>query len=631
MKKILSLFAVILMVASISFAQTTLFEDDFEGFTVGDFVNEADVSGFWDTWSGGAGTAEDAVISNDQNNTDAGANSMLVDGTNDMVLLLGNETTGEFTLSVMYYIETGFGGYINFQHSEEMGQEWAFELMLDENGTGELTANGTTTACTYPKDQWFEIFCTISVETDEITLTVDGTDILTWQFSLQADGTPGTNRLGAVNIYAGAPAEQTAKYYVDDIEYIQTLAPVEHAELELSATEFTLDGLMNETLTLSNTGAEDMTFDALVYYPSPVAKSALTTNNSTTTTTTTTTKVVRLNSISSTKLDKPIELNLDEKDATLTHNTGAMVTSIGWNSTENVDVQSSALFKYDNNATAGVDIKDYIGMELASVIIFCGALPVDGSSQVEIFEGRDGIFSGPKYDATTTEIFTPNADGQASVTLTDPVFISGKDLFVGWGFTQLAGENYCIAVDSDTPTAAEGANWLKNGPSWSEFSDYGNLGIVAMLTGEAMHQWLTLDLTQGVIAPDGTQDVTLQFDIAGMETGNYLSTVTIKTNDDDDEESYVEIPVNLTLGTGISGTEHTSIATYPNPTSDFFNVVANENINQINVLNISGQMVKNISVNTNTYKVNTSDLQAGIYFFEITTNNQTITKKVIVK
>lgn len=83
MKKIFTFLLVGLLTTSLSFGQTTIFEEDFESFTVGDYVNEADVSGFWDTWSGGAGDAEDAVISTDQNLTTAGANSMLVDGTND--------------------------------------------------------------------------------------------------------------------------------------------------------------------------------------------------------------------------------------------------------------------------------------------------------------------------------------------------------------------------------------------------------------------------------------------------------------------------------------------------------------------------------------------------------------------
>ena len=153
MKKFFTLLVVGLLISSLGMSQTTLIDEDFESFTVGDYVAEQDVSGFWTTWSGGTGGAEDAVISDDQNLTGGGANSMLVSGTNDMVLLLGNKTTGEYTVSINYYVETGFGGYINIQHSEEMGIEWAWELYFNEDGSCLFVADGhQITNFSYPKD-----------------------------------------------------------------------------------------------------------------------------------------------------------------------------------------------------------------------------------------------------------------------------------------------------------------------------------------------------------------------------------------------------------------------------------------------------------------------------------------------
>ena len=348
MKKFFTLLVAGLLISSFGFSQTTLIEEDFEGFTVGDYVAQEDPSGFWTTWSNDPGSSEDAVISDDQNLTSGGDNSMLVSGTNDMVLLLGNKTTGEYTLSINYYVETGFGGYINIQHSEEMGVEWAWELYFNEDGSCLFIADGQQiTSFSYPKDQWFEIFAEVSLDDDQITLTVDGVEFLTWQFSLQADGTAGTNCLGAVNIYAGVQSGsgETPKYYVDDIEYIETVAGVPHPEVELSATEYNVDGTANQTLTITNTGAEVLNFDALVNYPAPTSKKVSEINNTNTQTTSSTKQLV---SMSSTKPVKPVEIVLG-KDGELTHLEAAIATYVGWNSGDNVDAQASALFKYDNN------------------------------------------------------------------------------------------------------------------------------------------------------------------------------------------------------------------------------------------------------------------------------------------
>lgn len=605
-------------------AQTTLYEDDFEGYTAGDYVTTA---GDWQTWSGGSGTSEDATISDAYNHTTDGANSMEIDANNDIVYMTGDQTSGIYQVKFWYYVPTGQGAYFNVQH--DFGANWAFSAEMYDGGSGIITYDNpaVTVNYTFPQDQWFEIVLDIDMETDNVVVTIDGTEVGSWQFSLSESAGGPMLKLDCINFYGYA--DVTPPYYVDDFEFIEVLSGVEPPELELSETSFTSDGSANQTLTLTNSGEEEMTFEALVAYPESNPVFGQSTNNSSFENTNS--KEVSLSLPGSKKLEKPIEVDLDTKDATITHLVSDVTSSLGWGGTDNTDAQAVALFKYDNNATAGVDLKDYIGMYVSNVILMFNDVPVSGSTEFQLFEGRDGFERGPMGSPVVTEDFTVTTAGeQVTVTLTTPYFVSGKDLFVGSAFTQLPDE-HCIGMDDGPP--ADDANWTKTGVAWSEVvnADFGNFGIVVNLTGDPMHQWLTLDNTMGTISASGTQDITLQFDITDMVSGQYSSTLVIKTNDNDDSESYNELPVTLDVSVSVDDMERTAVMTYPNPAYDFLNVASFSEIKNVAVYNTAGQLVSEMNTSGTEVNMPISDLSAGVYFVKIKTVDQTVTRKFIVK
>ena len=622
MKKLFTFFIVSFMFVTLSFSQTTIFADDFEGFTVGDWVSS---SPDWDTWSGTTGGADDAEISDDYNHTAAGANSLKIIANDDIVYYFGDKTTGEYQVKFWYYLPAGQGGYFNIQH--DFGAIWAFSVEFHDGGTGFLHVNDANHNFVYTQDEWVEVVMDIDLGADNIVLTIEGTEVHNWAFSQEESGGAPDITLDCVNFY-GYPAV-TPPYYVDDFEFIEVAAGVEHPELELSAAEFNVDGLTNQTLTLTNTGEELMTFDALVYYPQPAKKNNTQISNNSNNTTT---KIIKLNSMSNEQLDTPIKVNLNPKDEVITHLTGDIGGSLGWGGTNNVDARAAALFKYDNNVTAGVDIKDYIGMEISNVIIFVNDIPVSGSTDIEIYEGRDGIENGPMNAPITTESFTVSTAGsQVPVDITSPVYVSGKDLFIGWTLTQLPGE-HCVSMQEAPPT--DDANWTKTGVAWSEITNptFGNFGIVATLTGTIIHQWLALDVTTGTVAANGgTQDIELQFDLTGMSEGTYSSTVIIKTNDDDDDESYNEIPVTLDVGAGVNGLENSGIMTFPNPVTDIFTIVSETEINNVKITDLTGRLIQEIAPHSKSYKFDLSKLSKGVYIFNINTANHSVSRKIIVE
>ena len=94
--------------------------------------------------------------------------------------------------------------------------------------------------------------------------------------------------------------------------------------------------------------------------------------------------------------------------------------------------------------------------------------------------------------------------------------------------------------------------------------------------------------------------------------------------------------IYLTLGLGTSlSTENLISKTteiFPNPANNNINIASYlEKIDNVQILNISGQTVYNKNTNTNTLNINTSKLAKGIYIAKIKANNTTTTKKVIIE
>lgn len=67
---------------------------------------------------------------------------------------------------------------------------------------------------------------------------------------------------------------------------------------------------------------------------------------------------------------------------------------------------------------------------------------------------------------------------------------------------------------------------------------------------------------------------------------------------------------------------------YPNPVKDVL-AIEGENIEQVNVYNAMGQLVKTVNSNDNIVKVNVDDLQNGMYIVNVIDNNGTVTSSKV--
>jgi hypothetical protein len=82
---------------------------------------------------------------------------------------------------------------------------------------------------------------------------------------------------------------------------------------------------------------------------------------------------------------------------------------------------------------------------------------------------------------------------------------------------------------------------------------------------------------------------------------------------------------------GINDLSNNSLSLYPNPASEFVNVVSSNDIKTIEVLNYIGQTIyNNKNVDQKTTKLNVTGFTAGVYFVKVTTTSGTKTTKITV-
>jgi len=72
------------------------------------------------------------------------------------------------------------------------------------------------------------------------------------------------------------------------------------------------------------------------------------------------------------------------------------------------------------------------------------------------------------------------------------------------------------------------------------------------------------------------------------------------------------------------------VKVFPNPARDMFIVKANEMIRQIRLININGQVIKDIIVDALSTGIKVNNFNAGVYLMQIHTSESVITKRVQV-
>lgn len=209
-----------LVYGDISVDPDIIYATDFEDFTAGVQVACQDNVN-WTTWSNAPCGPEDGMVSTDF--AHSGVNSVKIDGTNDLVLPMGNKVDGKYQFEFQMFIPTGHGGYYNLLHNfAGASSEWGLEFYFEDAGTAQLHAGGMIIPIAYLHDQWMEVTNVIDIDNDLAEVFLDGVSVYSWQWSLDpSTGNPGLNQLSATDFYSGQGATGIVNplYYFDDLEY----------------------------------------------------------------------------------------------------------------------------------------------------------------------------------------------------------------------------------------------------------------------------------------------------------------------------------------------------------------------------------------------------------------------------
>ena len=77
--------------------------------------------------------------------------------------------------------------------------------------------------------------------------------------------------------------------------------------------------------------------------------------------------------------------------------------------------------------------------------------------------------------------------------------------------------------------------------------------------------------------------------------------------------------------------EKISVNVFPNPTSDFISFNSSTNIKSISIFDNNGKLMERISPNRFTFTMDLRSYAKGIYYAEISNDNQIKTEKIILR
>ena len=232
MKNLISALTCFIIV-SLCYAQTNIYED-FDSYKAGEYLG-IESNGVWTTWTNATGSPEDTYVTDLLSYSGENCINLQSGGVVDVVLPLGNENSGSWTLTFKMFVEESYGAYFNLLHYfSAAASNWASQFYFNSGGNGFLTVGGGLndlgTNFTYPVDTWFEVKINIDVDGDYAELYFDDTPVYNWLWSEGSTGP--SNTIAALNLYPNGMDNEPDSYFVDNVSFHEY--GLGHAELQQS-------------------------------------------------------------------------------------------------------------------------------------------------------------------------------------------------------------------------------------------------------------------------------------------------------------------------------------------------------------------------------------------------------------
>ncbi len=619
MKRLSLLFAMIAFLTGNVFAQTVLINDDFEAYNVGDKIAQAAQAAghdWWTTWNNNPGSNEDGTVAEA-----GGSKCGYISGVADNVLLLGGQESGTYDLEFAIYCDAGKYGYFNILHDfNGAGSTWAMQAYVNATNNGQNTTtyapgHGTVHAAGNAVadipgvvEEWMFFRIRVNCDLDHAELfyrseTTHPEESLIWDWTWSWDSF-GQSQVGrkidAMDFFA--PHATAGCYYLDDFVFTRIGEETSsHITFDIDQVNAFVaeDDMTSVEINISN--AEGSSIGEWTgWIDFGTAQGGTQTN----------------------------AVHYDVEP-------GTSSSLVGINIEAPTPIEVAAMFPGSSYAAAAMGTKIVSAQYIFFTNSETGTIGIEPNTPVTFRIYGQGMHGQPS-EVLAEKVIPYNsivAGDWLTATFDTPVDLTGFNVWVTCEYTQAVSG---LAMSFDGGSVADHGDYyrLNGGGAFSKCSEvfsqsYGNFHIRMNCQGAPVNAtWANLSKPEGTMAIGGSDVVTLNLNTIGSSVGDVLeANIIFKTNDMNNAQ--VIIPLTLTVGyEGVGEKAESAFNVYPNPATNGIVVVEGENINVIAIYSAAGQLV-NVVRDT---KVDVSNFDAGVYFFNIIDNaNNTTVQRVVVK
>ncbi|MBR5081354.1 MAG: T9SS type A sorting domain-containing protein [Bacteroidales bacterium] len=569
---------------------------DFEQCNVGDKVAET-LGEPWTTWNLNPGSTEDALISDEHC---LGTRALKIDKGNDLVLKLGDKTSGAYNISFDMFIPEGREGYFNILHEFAGSNSTSFiNVWFNNENNGDLI-NGLSMSYSnldFPLDEWFKVNLEYYVDDGILCFKIND-EIVCLGKSFHSDN----YKLAALDLWASSQNEDRDGFFIDNVYFKEIEGPFVP---NLSTLTNTIDVVLaKDTIDntsyyceLENDGTAMIRFTSWIDYGVGEDGGA------------------------------PISLHYDSDPYYYYGH---------YNDNPYIEL-GIRYFYYDLSETM------MIGRKITGMQYYVPASFETGGAGPISFKIYKILGFGTILDTeliAEKKVYSYDCGSWLTVEFDEPIPLRGFSVFATVGFQQVGG-GYPISMDAGPANQHKGDLVRINGGEWFSLNyysiyygdqEYGNHNIRLICEGQPVTAgWVTesYELWGEILCPGDNKTYELAFNTTGLDYGEYEALLHFEVNDHEDLE--LTIPINLKVGgTNVNEFTEDQYKVYPNPTNGQIKIEA-EGLKHITISNMLGQVVYDGNASSDTFEYDFDKHNAGLYFIRIETTNGVTEKKITVE
>lgn len=219
------------MLMSIAANSQQVVNENFESYDAGSYMSTV-AAPQWEMWGTGV---LGGLVSEEQAHNGTKSMKSYINGSTetDVIFNMNDLTTGRYRVEFYMYIPTGHTGYYNIlQDFNGQNSKWGIQLTFND-GTVTVDANQSQYTHSYTADSWTKIQHFVDLDNDWVDFYLNDELVISYRWS-RGTNAGGVNKLDAIDFYSHTANNQAGLYYIDDLVIEQVPAPT--APTNLTAT-----------------------------------------------------------------------------------------------------------------------------------------------------------------------------------------------------------------------------------------------------------------------------------------------------------------------------------------------------------------------------------------------------------